>query len=323
MLFLLIISKLPLESIIVRIFKWSSILYGLSVCLYILQLFLSVYRRIVPDRNRDIERNPLNFGFEIFLDVDLDLEFDENPEAPADVGLGHNDSQNVHDTTVQNYLVSIIAKLKKAMPFNPLTEAEVVDEVVEYIYSKFQGTSKLKDRARSALRKIQTNNVFIHKLNLNELKVLQLVWMRIVSDINKNNAETLKDNLIQQLADCMVNDKSEYCAQGRVARIIQSLEVLDAESIADIKPLWAVKEEIATLFGKYRENMINKLPLKYQQLMQKTELSDKENKAYQEIVEKMAAKIQRRLNKAYVLQGIVKREKLDEITKDYFDALVA
>src|SRR6185295_9520863 len=84
----------------------------------------------------------------------------------------------------------------------------------------------------------------IHNINashigtgLSEMEILRLVWQRIKHPLNHAQQNDLKESLAMQLGDCKPNGVI-MCITGRITRVLQSLECIDAENIVDLKPLW-------------------------------------------------------------------------------------
>ena len=98
--------------------------------------------------------------------------------------------------------------------------------------------------------------------NLTELELLRLVWDRINHPINSSNVDSLKKNLIDQLADCK-NGDSLYCCEGRVMRILQTLEECDNENIVNLRPMWAYRDEIVQKIEKYQKKLFRIVPPAY------------------------------------------------------------
>ncbi len=240
-----------------------------------------------------------------------------------------NDTQNVHDPTVLNYIVNAVDKLKKKQQLVVNNDDNYIINVRRYITS-FKSNNTIENetywqdrkyKALKALNYIITNNGFITKLNMYELDVLKLVWNRINDPINHNKIHLLKEHLLQQLADCELHNNSFFCIQGRVLRILQSLQVNDQEKIMDMKPLWAVKEEIAGLFGKYRNKLISSLPVHIQEVYNNNTELPNHLKAMNKLKEIMSNKIHQNLRHKYIETKILTEQQYQDITQPYFNEL--
>jgi len=138
-----------------------------------------------------------------------------------------------------------------------------------------------------------------------------MIWQRINSDINTNIVQTLKENLVLNLADCMQNNGLSYCVTGRVARIISTLEQADAEGIVNLKPLWAIKEEISSFYSKYREKFLAKLPKTMHDAYEEVEPTDKQERIAEYLKNRMISGIESRLRKRYVETKLVNTDTLN------------
>lgn len=259
-----------------------------------------------------INRIAQQIGFDINNIIDFQIIQIPNPNHIINEG-GNNNEQNVHDTSVQAHLTRSIDLIKDKVKVTK-TNDEVVNEIKTYIYSNCTNIKNdIKDKAISTLKLMTKVNGFIARINMKELDILNLVWTRITDDINKNNINNLKENLIVNLADCIKEDESGYCLQGRIARIIQSLECLDKEQIVNIKPLYAVKDEIAHQCGKLRNKLYDSLTPE-----QKNKYNNSNDS---KISDKMKQVINNKLYKKYVDTNILTSDQYNNIVKDFLVAI--
>lgn len=245
------------------------------------------------------------------------------------VGGGHpqeagpNDTQNVHDTTVQAHIIEAVNKLKNRVPTPQISTTDTVAQIKHYILTEYEGDDTVKENALYSIKKINKYNGIIGNLNMNELEVLQLVWNRILDPINKDRAKTLKENLVLQLADVVYNGEEIYCVQGRVTRVIQSLEHADIEEVVTLKPLWAIKEEIANFFPRYRNNYIAQLSKRAQYLCNEcVNPTPKEQLFIDKVNKSISSGIRKRLIIRYVESKLITLKKFQEITDPFFAEFV-
>ena len=236
-----------------------------------------------------------------------------------------NDAQNVHDTSIQSHIVKCIERLKNDPYKNKLslTNIELVSEIKKYIFNNYDGDDLKKERALNTLNKMKQINGHISKINMTEMDVLRLVWNRINNPINEKQQENMKNNLILELADGMIDEQNAYCIVGRSSRIIQSLECTDTENIINFKPLWIIKEEISNYFSKIRNLLSKKLSKKHKEIYEKFEgISYKEQKIIDKINKIVKNKININLIKKYVDTNILNNKQYNTITKPYFDTFI-
>ena len=81
--------------------------------------------------------------------------------------------------------------------------------------------------------------------------MLQTVWNRIKASHDKE----VQDMLVESLADCVGEKDQVVCTQGKVSRIIDTLNVVD--ELVCIRPRWATRTELLELAAKLREENEN------------------------------------------------------------------
>lgn len=186
--------------------------------------------RITPRINR-VQEVIRNNGL---LD-DLDnYELPENNELinqliHNDTTRVRNDSQNVHDTGVVQSIRKINETLEKYRSKNPENE---IKEFMLYVNKSTKKSNVLR---------------VLERFEEDEKNTFSSVWNYIRNKSNRNDfINVLIDNL-----DSGVEYGHVVCAMGRKSRIINSLAGMD-ETI-EIKPTWAIKEEIFSIAAKIRE----------------------------------------------------------------------
>lgn len=154
-----------------------------------------------------------------------------------------DDLQNVHDHSVTNILKSNIKKLNKDVyPTNETAHA-IIDAIITH-----PGISEsVKANALNLIENL--NSVEKHgSYDITENDALMMVWKHI----DKINDENKKQNVIEILAkqlDSGIENGHIVCSTGKIARIIGTLDGID-ENLTPTKPLWAIRDEIATLAAK-------------------------------------------------------------------------
>ena len=208
-----------------------------------------------------------------------------------------NDSQNVHDSTV---MAGTNAALRKLADKGYSTDGDTKATVVEMI-----NASSLDSAGKeNALRVLQSLGNDEHsRYGKSEQDALALVCARIEDPVNTENRAVLSDMLAQNLADNVV-DGMIMCSSGKINRLTQTLQVLDADqTLVDIKPKWAVREEIADNASKVRDDVLGGL-------------TDEERKGYDDDTDTTAAgrmrdALTQQCRKSYVEAGILSEEQLE------------
>lgn len=178
-----------------------------------------------------------------------DLIFDPDIVDTAE----HDDPHNTHNSQVLSTIRDSIKKLKKSTQIQN-DEDTTINQIRTYINSLPQ-TSKTADALKSLNRVAQGNKALLNT-GMSERETLNLVWNRILS-YNSNQQKTSKENLLDELAD-MQEHGHTVCSTGRMDRLIDTLNTVDPE--VNIKPTYAINEEMMTRAAKIREELLLQQP---------------------------------------------------------------
>lgn len=166
------------------------------------------------------------------------------------------DSQNVHDHSVVAVMKKNLENIVKEEPKNAKSTAVAIAEVRQ---SVMNNKEMKKDQISDALLVLEKLTDSVHTgFGVSEQDALKTVW----SKINSEKDDTLKANLIDTLGKQLasgVEHGSVVCSTGKMSRIIGTFEGSSIENIETSKPLWAVKDEIATLAAKIRDDKVQTL----------------------------------------------------------------
>lgn len=249
--------------------------------------------------------------------IDLNPIVTNNIENDANDANGtkkvKNDMQNVHDSTLLSTIRLSLKKLQKEINGEKLLpHHKTLAQIRQYIRS--QGKNDKRNDAIQALNAIERNTVPLSSTQLKEVDALQLVWSRIADNKDDDTKTQLKENLYSELAECIEHDKP-VCSTGRFTRIVDTLNVIDP--LVEIKPTFAIQQEMMNKCSKIRENIFNKQSSKHQTIID----SDLEGKSdiYKQFDAKLKCKIRKVLHKDYVSSGIWKKEKLEKEINKWID----
>lgn len=230
------------------------------------------------------------------------------------------DRHNVHNTTLQRDALSAITRLKQSDQHRYTTEEtfKMIDYLIEFYPDP--DLDKL-DSASYVLHMIRKLGVTYDQLP--EVELVRLLWERINHADNRLFRDQLIDNLITQLADCRCGKRCVHCTEGRIMRLLQTLECSDATNMVHLCPMWAYKEEIAHKVTMYRQKLLDKAPSEYRELESKTDLDlDVEDRRLLRQFNRCLIKnLKCRFERDYVSKGVMTKEELDEITKTYYENL--
>lgn len=250
--------------------------------------------------------------FDDWLDIDIDLH------EPADLKI--NDNQNVHNGSITKHVIESVKRLLNKEKENNVivvSQKQIYDEIRNYLMnSKHQSTIAALD----ILDKMYNFNNYHSATDLKEMEILRMVWQRINHPINTSRKNDLMEGLLIQLADCKYNNET-MCITGRITRILQSLECVDVENIVDLKPLWAIKENIADYCSSYSDKLLKKAPQKYIDAIDIDEniRTDDQKIMANKYKECLKNNLNIKFTSLYIDTHILTSKQLNELTKNYFE----
>ena len=115
----------------------------------------------------------------------------------------------------------------------------------------------VKVQAHQALDTIQMNNDTLQSVDMTETELLHLIYNRIHNPNNIDNQNVLKENLINELSECIEFSKP-VCTTGRFTRILDSINGVDPA--VQIKPKWMIQKELVDKSGALYKLKIDTLP---------------------------------------------------------------
>ena len=228
-----------------------------------------------------------------------------------------DDKHNVHD----NVLVKTVTKAVETIKNNTkiiFDAAASIRDIRNYINNSSVSQDR-KTNAILALDKIESNNELVTSSKIKEMDLLHLVWNRIYNDINKNNIDVLKENLVDELSEVIEHGKS-VCVTGRFNRIIDTLNGVDPE--ISIKPKWALQKEMVEKAGVLFQEYINKLSPLEKSSFESLDPSPEQEKKNEELVSKIKSTIKENFIETYVKDGIMTEESLNAELNKWIDTIV-
>lgn len=229
-----------------------------------------------------------------------------------------NDPQNVHETSVVKGITKSISNLQKNIDTHIKLE-KATHDIRDYI-NNAQIDEQKKKNAIKTLDACEKNISPLMSSGVNDSEVLRLVWSRIHHKENADRQNDLKNNLVTALADS-VERGSVVCATGRVSHIIGALDKTDAnEDIVDIKPEWAIREEIGSKVNLMLNNAINSASPDVQEAYYKTDnLSDIQKETVDKFFKTTKDNIKKEIKKDYNV--LLSKDKLNNFVAEYVDTI--
>ena len=250
--------------------------------------------------------------------IELDYETITLPYMNNQNRVVINDSQNVHNHSVQNISKSIIDSIDKnndefySKSFDEnsllfLNELKKYDDI----------TSTEKQNILQVLNSMSDN---IHsKYQKSEKDVFNMSFNRIVSKTDPEEKKNLMIMFAQNIASGVEYD-IVVCSTGKITRMLSSFDVIDTE-LPDLKPDWIIKEEIGNKSSKIREDILKESTEKeVEAYMNYDDTCDEKKELYEVVVDKMKSRLVDNCTKDYVETKILTQSGLDVLLTDYLEA---
>jgi hypothetical protein len=161
-----------------------------------------------------------------------------------------NDTQNVHDHTVNTGVINTYSIIKKERCQN--FQAETFDDILREL------SSHTKSSEIIPVMSLMSNGLEIINLREREDVILTNIWNRAYHPNNAGQVDNIHEAIADALADCNLNG-SIVCGSGRVNRIIGSLATLDYNpTVGNISTGESYKNEAFDLVTRSLNGVIKK-----------------------------------------------------------------
>ena len=151
-----------------------------------------------------------------------------------------NDTQNVHDHSVQNLGNKIIDTLQSQVKTAPSDFQSNKQALLSHVdQAKHPHVKRVCD---------SLNPDFVHsRFNKTEADVFNLMWTKVKDDPDK------RDIFIDSL-DSGVEHDHVVCSTGKIMRMLSALDGTD-DTVPDLKPDWVVRQEILAVISNTIDNL--------------------------------------------------------------------
>jgi hypothetical protein len=240
-----------------------------------------------------------------------DNNTNHNTQLETDVdALTFNDAHNSHNSQV-------ISTVKKSLE-NLRDKTDIVMTIPESMRNirDYFDNQKRCDRQQDALKSldsIERNTSPLTFSDMKEADALSLVWNRIHDDVNEKNIESLKENLLYELAEMQEHGKA-VCATGRFTRIVDTLNAVDPE--VTIKPTYIINEEMMTKSADIRSKMMEKMTENDKNRFERGNHSQQD-----ELDDKLKNEIKNTLYEEYVKSDIMTESKFEAEINKWIDEI--
>ena len=220
-----------------------------------------------------------------------------------------SDPQNARDHVVVNSARQSLERLRANthIQYDVPTTFKMIHE---YIVKDSDLSSTKRETAAQVLRELSKGIANLGYEQAKEIDALHLVWNRIHSQVYSQNPEkrhTLKENLVNELAEC-VEYGELVCPTGRLNRIIDTLN--NQDPVVKIQPKWAVKKLMVSRAGAIEKSLLSKARPEVRDAMQSMKPTARQRQLQNEFMQKVRKAIERDLTRSYVDTGLMSKELL-------------
>ena len=175
-------------------------------------------------------------------------------ERPTIQHTYRNDLQNVHDHSVTGIIKKNIQLIKQENLLKNVNKDDNAQNVINAILNSDDLSTDIKGNAITVITTL--NDIDSHgTYNVTEKDALSIVWNKINNESDEIKKKNMIDILAKQL-DSGVENGHVVCSSGKIARIISTFDGVD-DSMTTSRPIWAIREELATLAGKINNTSNN------------------------------------------------------------------
>ena len=223
--------------------------YQLKNKIHVFTCSMNVSHKVTNPRTVMPENVMFAFDNDIDIDIDIDIvDVVDDDGAGAGIII-HNDSQNVHNHSVQNISKKIIDNLDNNRNSFDDNSLSFLGELKTY-----RNSVSKTDVAKIMLVLNSMSDTIHSKYNKSEKDIYNLTFERIM---NKKDTEE-KSNLFIMFAQNIAS-AVEYgvvvCSTGKITRMLSTFDVIDTE-LPDLKPDWVIREEIGRTASKIRTDVL-------------------------------------------------------------------
>ena len=250
--------------------------------------------------------------------IDILFARNDDDDIDLDADLDMNDGQNVHNGTITKHAVESIKRLvdhEKSNSIIPQTLSDIHTEIQSYLTLSNHPSSRIAIDVLNEIYNFNHNHV---ASGLREMEILRLIWQRIKNPINHDKLTDLKMSLLMQLVDCKPNG-TLMCLTGRVTRMLQTLECIDNEHIVDLKPLWAIKEQIGDYCSRYYDKLLKKIPPNYTNAQESFNRTPEQKILTTNFNNCLKKNLNQKFKIMYIDTKILTSEQLNELTATYYE----
>jgi len=172
-----------------------------------------------------------------------------------------SDSQNVHDTNINQEIISQFNELKIQIPVSEWTPIQIAKYIQDNscIFPEFE--SKRIPNVIKMLNYINKYNPTIAILDISESIFIGLIFTYIMRQDNKGQQQIMLENFINNLYDMNPNDETPVCINGRITRALSTLALPESNSnLGILKSKQVIQNEIFSRVGELQKKILDNTP---------------------------------------------------------------
>ena len=276
----------------------------------ILQQQRPLRRPRAPDIGEDIQLQNALWGDLTVRQVNINI-LDIIPQQNV-----KSDSQNVHSSTVQNAVKNKLDFIEKSGHLSHNFE----DNKRQFLEDISNITEISPEERENIGRVLESLKDTQHsRYDKSEADIFNTVWSRINNPVNKDRRKDMVAVLAQNVASGVEHDVV-VCSTGKIVRIVGALDGMDAEPLPELKPEWAINEEIAQSAVKVREDVLAAASPTEKVAYEALEPDDRQTEIVTTLTAKMREQLTKKCEGEYCNTNIMSKESLDLKLGDYLES---
>ena len=203
-----------------------------------------------------------------------------------------NDTQNVHDHVLQNTANSILKVLDTSNQKLTNSFNKDYNDFVKHINLNVTDDENNINKTISSFSELKHS-----RYNKSEKEVFSLIWNKIKG--NEDLIEIFKDNLASAVEDDVV-----VCSTGKIMRMISTLDTLD-DTTPDLKPTWAIRNELANIVSAEVKNTLNTFDEKHKEAYNAYKPTETQVPLLEKVTQTIKSNIINKCKESYVKPNII------------------
>lgn len=258
-----------------------------------------------------------NYVSELMMN-DLRLGSKRVDKRRENVMVIENDTHNARDHMVATTTKQSLEKLRSGthIQYDMPTTFKMLHS---YVVRDCDLGETLKADAIKVLKHFAANMAKLGYEQAKELEALHIVFNRIQSQFReKTERVKVMDNLVRELSECI-----EYgdlvCPEGRVTRIIDSLNYIDP--LVRIKPKWALTQEMMNKCVTLRKKILEREKADTSDALSAPNPTSRQKMLIRNFQTKLKREIERDFTRTYVDSGIMSKDMLKIELNKWIDSI--